>query len=739
MPHYFDDDWLSKLKEDLNDDQWRLKVSNIKKLIEKIIDYFEHHLFISLDSAKLHPDAIAIAKNKDKAELSKLIQLILGISVNCDDKQLYIQEITKLDLSVQQNLMEAIEQLLHNETAARGDTASLLDSISADSNNPKYLKEQLLKALETVKSLNQKEDELNERNYDLACKLKLNEEERVNLQKEIERLNGRLQAIEQANASNQKNELSEHNHHVIKLKARVDGLEKDLLRSDSQKEELQIKNELMQADLNQLNQVNEELTKKVKEAKLLKDELDVHRHSADKIVKYEERIDTYKKKLEELSDIKKQCRLLEDKNKSLVENNIELEEEIKRMNLLKSQLNDYKKKNQELHQQVIEKTHRCDKNEFDLKKLNEKYDVLLDEKQLLEKEKFELKAQLDTSRSNNLDSNFSLMGEAEASTYTVNKHNLNFEIKSEEVDVKERLLRLELENKHLKTKMAEANQEDLLLTKANYEDAKLRIVELENDNRNLNKKLIESESKLNDLEARSELLNSGQSGSRGQADEGRSVMRDQEHLIQQLKVEIKSLKLKLGQKEHLLSKNEEKIVEVEEKYRKAVDKAKQAFSGLELASLNINGTASLQSNCTQLSDSIINSARADDPNSYTNLSNEQLKQMLMMANQKIVSLYDEYQRYRNSTEFETRMMATAVHGFAFNLMRNSATERLKVGSGALHSLQGQSNNSFYGSTNSNLNSSNLSLNAANSSQSFLTKQRQATSRNRINLEKVSNS
>lgn len=738
MPHYFDDDWLSKLKEDLNDDQWRLKVSNIKKLIEKIIDYFENHLFISLDSAKLHPDAVAIAKNKDKTELSKLIQLILGISVNCDDKQQYIQEITKLDLGVQQNLMEAIEQLLHNETAARGDTAatSLLDSISTDSSNPKYLKEQLLKALDTVKSLVQKEDELNERNYDLASKLKLNEEERANLQKEIERLNSRLQAIEQANASNQKNELSEHNHHVIKLKARVDGLEKDLLRADSQKEELQIKIELMQADLDQLNQLNEELTKKVKEAKLLKDELDVHRHSADKIVKYEERIDTYKKKLEELSDIKKQCRLLEDKNKSLVENNIELEEEIKRMNLLKSQINEYKKKNQELHQQVIEKTHRCDKNEFDLKKLNEKYDVLLEEKQLLEKEKFELKAQLDTTRSNNLDSNFSLMGEPEPGTYSVNKHNLNFEIKSEEVDVKERLLRLELENKHLKAKMEEANQEDLLLTKANYEDAKQRIVELENDNRNLNKKLIESESKLNDLEARSELLNSGPSGEAG---EGRSVMRDQEHLIQQLKVEIKSLKLKLGHKDHLLSKNEEKIAEVEEKYRRAVDKAKQAFSGLELASLNINGTASLQSNCTQLSDSIINSARADDPNSYSNLSNEQLKQMLMMANQKIVSLYDEYQRYRNSTEFETRMMATTVHGFAFNLMRNSATERLKVGSGALHSLQSQSNNSFYGSTNSNLNSSNLSLNAANSSQSFLTKQRQATSRNRINLEKVSNS
>ena len=701
-------------------------------MIDRIIDYFENHLFINLD-LKFHPDVNLIVKEKDKHELGKLIQLILGISVNCDNKQLYIHEITKLDLSIQQNLMEAIQQLmLNNQQHERIEGTSVLDSISIESNNVKYLKEQLLKTVDTIKQLNRREDELNERNYELQRKMKLNDEERINLQKEIDRLNCKLQTIEQLNSAAQTNELDEHNHHVIKLKAKVDSLEKELIKSDSQKEELQIKIELMQIDLAKLNQQNEDLQMKVKEAKLLKDELDIHRHSADKIAKYEERIDTYKNKLEELSDVRKQVRLLEDKNKLLVESNIELEEEIKKMNLLKSQINDYKKQVSELHQQAIEKTHKIDKYEFDLKKLNEKYDCLLEEKQQLEKAKFELKSQLvsSTASANNLDSNFSLIDDPDASGYAIKQHNLNFEIKSEEVDVKEKLLRLELENKHLKSKLDEANQEDLLLTKANYEDAKQRIVELESDNRNLNRKLIESDSKLNDLLVKQD-LNGDESLNKSKLD-----LVNEEHLVQQLKTELKSLKQRLSDKEHLLARKEEKINDIEEKYKKAVEKAKQVFSVLEPASLSFNGTNSLQSNLTQISDSIINPARIDDPNMYSNLSNEQLKQMLSISNQKFVNLNEEYQRFKNLTDFEQRLMASSVHSLAFSLMRNSATERLKKNGAGLSGSQ----NSFYGSTNSNLNSSNLSLNNAQAnSQSFLTKQRQACSRRINNLEKVSNS
>lgn len=722
--------------KDINDDQWRLKASNNKKIIEKVVDYYENNLYLNLEP-KFYPDANLIAKTNDKQELNKLIQLILVISVNCKNKQKFIHEITKLNLLVQQNLMEAI-QLLHDENTASTPNpadAIQLDSITIDSDNLKYLKEQLVKTIETIKLLNQREDELNERNYDLQNQLKLKDEERSNLQKEIEKLNTKLQSIENFNSTNQKDELNEHNHQIIKLKGKVDTLEKDLLKSDSLKEELQMKIELMQTDLNKLNQLNEELQKKVKEAKQLKDELDIHKHTADKLIKYEDQIELYKKKLDQLSDYRKQINLLEDKNKLLVESNYALEEEIKKMILLKSQINDYKRQVSELHQQIIEKTHKCDKNEFDLKKITEKYENLMEESLLLKKEKHELKLQLEKTK--NLESNqFSLADENDQSQFQLNKHNLNFEIKSEDVDVSEKLLRLELENKNLKSKLDAANQEDLLLIKANYEDAKQRIKEIENDNRNLNKKLIETEFKLNDLECKNE-----QNSQSGKNEDVLNKI-DQEHLMQQLKVEIKSLKQKLSEKDHQLSRKDEQINEVEEKHKKYLEKAKQAFTLIEPVSLNsiinFNGQTSLQSNLTQYSESIVNAAKITDPNLYSNLTNEQLKQILFSTNQKLVNLNDEFTRYKTSIDYEQRLMSSSIHDLAFNLMRNSATDRLKA-AGLNNSLQTHSN-SFYGSTNSNLNSSNLSLNGANNSQSisFLAKQRQTTSR-KINLEKVSNS
>lgn len=44
-------------------------------------------------------------------ELGRLLQLILGCSVNCDDKQEYIQRIMSMEESVQHVVMKAIQEV----------------------------------------------------------------------------------------------------------------------------------------------------------------------------------------------------------------------------------------------------------------------------------------------------------------------------------------------------------------------------------------------------------------------------------------------------------------------------------------------------------------------------------------------------------------------------------------------------------------------------------------------------
>lgn len=64
------------------------------------------------------------------------------------------------------------------------------------------------------------------------------------------------------------------------------------------------------------------------EARLLKDELDILRDTADKVEKYESTIQSYKKKLEELGDLKRQVKILESKNIAYIQQNMELEQVI---------------------------------------------------------------------------------------------------------------------------------------------------------------------------------------------------------------------------------------------------------------------------------------------------------------------------------------------------------------------------------------------------------------------------
>ena len=70
----------------------------------------------------------------------------------------------------------------------------------------------------------------------------------------------------------------------------------------------------------------------------LKDEVDILRETADKATKYEATIETYKKKLEEMGDLRRQVKLLEDKNTDYMQRNMELEEDVKKTGSWKPQV-----------------------------------------------------------------------------------------------------------------------------------------------------------------------------------------------------------------------------------------------------------------------------------------------------------------------------------------------------------------------------------------------------------------
>ena len=102
----------------------------------------------------------------------------------------------------------------------------------------------------------------------------------------------------------------------------------------------------------------------------------------ERVAVYEGNVEAYKKKLEELSDLKRQVKVLEEKNSDYMQHNMELEEEVKKSGTWRPQLDMYKKQVAELHQKLAEESKSADRRNFDNKKLNVKIEALMQEKEV---------------------------------------------------------------------------------------------------------------------------------------------------------------------------------------------------------------------------------------------------------------------------------------------------------------------------------------------------------------------
>ena len=122
---------------------------------------------------------------------------------------------------------------------------------------------------------------------------------------------------------------------------------------------------------NFLKQKNIELKKVAQENQCLKDEIDILKHTSDRVEKLESTIDTYKIKLEEMADLKRQMKNQEENNVKHVERILFMEEEVRKQVTLKSQIDMYKKQIQELHERITSDETRMRQLEYELKGADE--------------------------------------------------------------------------------------------------------------------------------------------------------------------------------------------------------------------------------------------------------------------------------------------------------------------------------------------------------------------------------
>lgn len=95
--------------------------------------------------------------------------------------------------------------------------------------------------------------------------------------------------------------------------------------------------------INYVKIVNILLQKTTAELIQLKDEVDVLRESNEKLKLCEAQVNTFKKKLEDYNDLKKQLKLLDERSAEYLQQNVQFEEDVKKCAALKGQVELYKK------------------------------------------------------------------------------------------------------------------------------------------------------------------------------------------------------------------------------------------------------------------------------------------------------------------------------------------------------------------------------------------------------------
>ncbi|XP_031827308.1 hook microtubule tethering protein [Nomia melanderi] len=642
-PGWFTAAWRAKIKSDVNSN-WRLKVSNLKKIIEAVIDYYIDALNQQL-SGYVIPDATRIGEHCDKHELHRLLQLILGCAVNCNQKQQYITRIMGMEETVQQAIMQSIQELESNMNGPRLSLGTSLNFESLDVADGTH--QRLLAELQLTADM---KEQLAQRCHELDQQLSLLQEEKAALVAENKKLQERLDEFE----------YPEETGSILKysgLRKQVEALKDEIFKVETSRDDYRLKVELLEKEVLELQSKQEDLQKAADEANHLKDEIDALRETADKVAKYELTIESYKKKMEDLSDLRRQVKILEDKNLEYLQSKIYYEEESKRTAMLRNHLEVCKQQLAEVHHKLDEQTNKCDKLEFEGKKMEAKLSTLQRERDRVIVERDALKETNEELKCTQLQAAENIMKPSTDST-VANAEMIPLEIK-------EKLLCLQHENKMLKLKQ-KGNEDKLPTVQALIEDSEERIKKLRDQNREANQKILELENRLEEAlgnqstgENKADNTNLGQKITQLQC-ELRKAHADKERLILQLEERDNSLqsqKQKVFALQEKITRKEYDITALEERYKKNLEKAKSVIKCLHPKQSN------------------------SSPNVVAVLRNQILEQRKIME-----EMERSLKESKLIKEMEEKLMTTAFYRLSLSLNRKVLDQRLA----ALQGCQGQS-------------------------------------------------
>ncbi|KAM6913741.1 protein Hook homolog 2 isoform 2-T2 [Lycodopsis pacificus] len=570
-PSWFHETWLGRIKEE-SGDNWRLKVSNLKKILKSMLEYYLDLLGHQVSDEHL-PDVNLIGEMGDVTELGKLVQLVLGCAVSCEKKQEQIQQIMTLGESVQHVVMTAIQELLSKEPSSEPGSPETYGDFDYQSRKYYFLSEEADEKLD-----------LSQRCRDLEHQLSVALEEKSSQQAETRSLREKLSRCDSLDIST----TAITGKKLLLLQSQMEQLQEENYRLDNSRDDMRVRGEILEREVLDLQLRNEELTSLAQEAQALKDEMDILRHTSDRVNQLEAVVETYKRKLEDLGDLRRQVRLLEERNTVYMQRTCELEEELRRANAVRSQLDIYKRQAHELHTKHSAEAMKAEKWQFEYKNLHDKYDAQLKEKERLISERDTLRETNDELRCAQVQQRC-LGGSGGLCDSGVTVGNLAAEIMPTEL--KETVVRLQSENKMLCVQ-EEAYRQKLVEVQAELEEAQRSKNALETQNRlnqqqisELRSQIEEHQKALHDQDSKTEdssLLKKKLEEHLEKLHEAHSDLQKKREVIDDLEPKVDgSMAKKIDELQESLRRKDEDMKQMEERYKRYVEKARTVIKTLD--------------------------------------------------------------------------------------------------------------------------------------------------------------
>ncbi|XP_038858527.1 protein Hook homolog 1-like isoform X2 [Salvelinus namaycush] len=606
-PAWFSKSWLGRIKEDVGDN-WRLKMNNLKKILQMMVDYYNEALSQQIQEFPL-PDLVKVAEHSDPVELGRLLQLILGCAVKCERKQEYIQVIMTLEESVQHVVMTAIQELMSKENMAQFGA---------------------------------------EPPGDVESQVTVLQEERNSLLAENDVLTDRANQLD---AFDDPSTPSGRKHSQLQIQ--LETLQEENFRLEAAKDDYRIHCEELEKQLIEVQHRNDELTSLAEESRALKDELDILRSCSDRAVKLEASVETYRRKLEDLGDLRRQVKLLEEKNMTYMHNTVSLEEELRKANTARAQLETYKRQVQELHRKLSEESRRADNLAYEMKKFEEKYDAVMKEKEKIIIERDSLKETNEELRCNQAQQDqLRQAGMAGMPAGSPSHDNLAAEILP--IEYREKFIRLQHENKMLRVQQEGSENDKISELQTLLEEAHRTRSELDTENRLNRERVTELQQQVEDLQKSLQGHGAKTDDSHlkrkldahmVQLNEAQDEIMKKKELLEDLQPDNTQTSLRLEELMAALKKKDDDMRAMEERYKMYLEKARNVIRALD-PKLN-PATAEIQA----------------------------LKNQLMDRDKRILSLERECEQAK-LREYEEKLIVTAWYNKSLSFQKLAIEARL---------------------------------------------------------------